>query len=410
MSKKSLGQFFTTNVDYILDGMDGYVSGKETTDPFAGKCDLLLWAKKHSAKSYTGYDIDKKLVNMKIVNDISIIENDSLASIPPSKFIITNPPYLAKNKMSEAQKKKVSNDYEDLYLLSLKKIIDTDCDEGIAVVPVNFFSAENSNSLRKEFLSRYAIDKINYFTEQVFDDTTYNVASFHFYKSVDYSDTRTLNICVYPEKKHLSFIASKQFDYKIGGKDLADIFAADDVLHIKRLTEKTVEDNRGDRRFAEDRCTIDAFLNDFKTETRCKISASLRDRIAQNIIVINCIDGKKDDNKICAENIRNYGKSALVGKVSSRNIAYLLLDGATIGDQLSLIEMFNAKLNDLRDKYASLFLTNFRDNNRKRISFDFCYALLNYCYANLTAASAKPLTTLAPMTMIGSTNGAATTK
>ena len=27
-------------------------------------------------------------------------------------------------------------------------------------------------------------------------------------------------------------------------------------------------------------------------------------------------------------------------------------------------------------------MTNFRDNNRKRISFDFCYKMINYIYFN----------------------------
>ena len=36
-----------------------------------------------------------------------------------------------------------------------------------------------------------------------------------------------------------------------------------------------------------------------------------------------------------------------------------------------------------RKKYNSLFLTNFRDNDRKRISFDFCYKLITFCYESI---------------------------
>jgi len=36
MTKSQLGQFFTTNSDYIFQGLEGFVKNKEITDPFAG--------------------------------------------------------------------------------------------------------------------------------------------------------------------------------------------------------------------------------------------------------------------------------------------------------------------------------------------------------------------------------------
>ena len=51
-----------------------------------------------------------------------------------------------------------------------------------------------------------------------------------------------------------------------------------------------------------------------------------------------------------------------------------------IDDQLELMKRFNKELNQGRSKYFSFFLTNFRDNNRKRISFDLVYKFLNYIY------------------------------
>jgi site-specific DNA-adenine methylase len=378
--------------------MDGYIGGKEAVDPFAGKGDMLSWAKEKGASSYIGFDIDNKLVD-----DTIVFKNDSLVSIPNSKFIITNPPYLAKNKMSKTEKRKIKNEYEDLYLLSLKRIIESDCREGIVIVPINFFSADNSNALRREFLGKYEIDKINYFTEQVFDDTTYNVVSFHFIKGLRNATIRTLNISVFHDKntvEKLSFETSREFDYKIGGKEISEIFAAPNVLRIRRLTEATVAENRAKLIGDGSKFNIDVFFNDFKTKTTRKVNAALRDQIVQNIIVINCIDGKSNDSKICAVDIRDYGRMALVGKVSSRNIAHILLENVapdengriltiSIDSQKQLISMFNTQLNELRAQYASLFLTNFRDNNRKRISFEFCYALLNYCYCKLLKQRAE---------------------
>ena len=48
--------------------------------------------------------------------------------------------------------------------------------------------------------------------------------------------------------------------------------------------------------------------------------------------------------------------------------------------QRVLIEKVNIELNKLRDKYGNLLFTNYRDNNRKRVSFDFIYKL---CSKNL---------------------------
>ncbi len=47
-----------------------------------------------------------------------------------------------------------------------------------------------------------------------------------------------------------------------------------------------------------------------------------------------------------------------------------------------VILIFNQELNRMRDEYLSLFLTNYRDNNRKRVSFDFVYKFINYIYFN----------------------------
>lgn len=44
------------------------------------------------------------------------------------------------------------------------------------------------------------------------------------------------------------------------------------------------------------------------------------------------------------------------------------------------MKKFNEELNKNREQYFSFFLTNFRDNNRKRMSFDMAYKLLNYIY------------------------------
>ncbi|NQT22790.1 MAG: hypothetical protein HQ579_05040, partial [Candidatus Omnitrophica bacterium] len=51
VTKRELGQFFTKNSDYILNGLERFVVGKEVTDPFAGGGDLMEWAMRNKAKN-----------------------------------------------------------------------------------------------------------------------------------------------------------------------------------------------------------------------------------------------------------------------------------------------------------------------------------------------------------------------
>lgn len=372
--KKDLGQFFTTNSDYILTGFEDYVVGKKVMDPFAGRSDLLRWAERNGAVAVSGLDIDPNLVS----NEIKL--NDSLKEIPYTQFSITNPPWLAKNKMSVSQKQIYPmDDYEDLYLLSMKQILLSLPDEGIIILPVNFFSAENSDKLRCEFLSQYSISKVNYFREQVFTDTTYNVVAFHFIKKNVLSTSQSIEIITYPDKTSKTYILEEKYSYRIAGKELNEITSIK-PLKVSRLTEEMMHQNKDQN----DRI-VDAFFNDKKTDKSYPVKRRFKTEIRRNIILLNCIDTNANENAwIKAEDIRTLGKECLVGKNTSRNIAYVLLpEEVSIEDQEKIIVSFNNKLNSLRKEYNSLFLTNFRDNDRKRVSFDFCYKLITYCYNQL---------------------------
>ena len=371
LSKKSLGQFFTTNVSLILKGFEQVVGGKSIIDPFAGNQDLLKWAKTHQAKQVSGYDID-----LNYVDDKTVHHNDSLLIIPKGDFVLTNPPYLAKNKMTKEQKDTyMLDDYEDFYLLAIKRIINAEYNEGIIIIPVNFFSAENSDKLRKEFLNLYLISQVNYFKFQVFEDTTYNVVSFHFLKKTEESSSQILNFSIFSDEtsapEAISFELEEKFQYRIAGKELHKF----DVKTLKciRLTEEYLEKNSGQEE-------IDCFFNDKNTQKTYYVNEKTSKLIKNNLVLFNCIDtSASEDAWIKAENIQELGKDALVGKISSRNIAYVILDNVSIKTQKEAIDLFNLKLNSLRKKYKSLFLTNFRDNDRKRISFEFCYKLFGYC-------------------------------
>ena len=69
-------------------------------------------------------------------------------------------------------------------------------------------------------------------------------------------------------------------------------------------------------------------------------------------------------------------------KLSARSYALLIIEPKLdIEEQKKLINKFNNYFNELRQKYNSLFLTNYRESNsiaRKRISFQLVYNICNY--------------------------------
>ena len=111
-----------------------------------------------------------------------------------------------------------------------------------------------------------------------------------------------------------------------------------------------------------------------------KLSNDMKKLLGKNILFLRAIDSKNGE-KIQLEDIRKYNIAGLVGKNTSRNMAHIIFkEDVPINEQIELMKTFNEKLSAYRQKYLSFFLTNFRDNNRKRISFDLVYKFLNLIY------------------------------
>ena len=158
-------QHFTKQYDKILQNINFFP--EEAIDPFAGDCDL----KNYSPNTkWIFYDIEPK--------NKEVIKNDSLLNPVDytNKTVITNPPYLAKGKTKEFKEVFDKYNVDDLYKAAILSIIG--CKNGIFIIPFNFFTDEATSETRKRFLSKYKVNYVNVFTEQVFENTTYNVCSF----------------------------------------------------------------------------------------------------------------------------------------------------------------------------------------------------------------------------------------
>jgi len=365
--KQQLGQFYTKNTAYILQGFDKFVKNKNITDPFAGAGDLLKWAKNNGASSLIGYDIDKTKTDNKL-----IFLRDSLQNQKEYEFILTNPPYLYQNKMKN--KSLLANSkHTDLYQLSLEKIMNSE--EGIVIVPVNFLCAENSKYIRELFLAKFEIKKANYFSEQVFEDTTYNVIAFYYKKKKRVANKMAIDFKIYPQNKPSKIILEQKYNWQIGGEFLAKINACPNKLRIRRLEEKDLQPGN---------CAIKAAYNNLNQVRKFYVSHEFLSKIKKNIVLLKAIDSGSEQGKICLEDIRKYNIDALISiKTSRHQIQLLFPETVSVREQEKIIELFNREMKEMRNRYHSLFMTNYRDKGRKRISFWFAYRLVGYLYKSL---------------------------
>jgi hypothetical protein len=323
--KKQFGIFFTKNYDYILQNLKIPKNIKNIIEPFTGDGDLIDFIDDKSKYNIECYDI--------IPRKDFIIQRDTISNPPDykNKFIITNPPYLARNK---SKNKNLYDKYNtnDLYKCFIKEIINNVCLGGIIIIPLNFWSSirKNDIELRKLFLEKYDIKHLNIFEEQVFEDTTYTICSFLF---IPTKNNKNIPITIYPSNKNINIVLNKENNYIIGG----DIYKLQtkNKYNITRLTSKNIDKKNTD-------------------------------------ILVKCIDD-------ISLSISNKPYIDTTPNQSARTYATLIIEPSiTPEQQKNIVSKFNQLLNDYRNKYNSLFLTNYRELSRKRISFDLVYKIVEH--------------------------------
>ena len=345
-SKQSLGQFYTTNQEYILQGINIPHTIKNIIEPFAGNGDLITFIEKEQNKNNVKYIIECYDIEPK---KNYIIKKDTIKNPPnyTNKYLITNPPYLARNKSKD---KSLFNKYDvnDLYKCVIKNILTNICLGGIFIIPLNFWSSIRiaDIELRKSFLEKYKIILLNIFEEQVFNDTSYTICSFQF-ELIKNNDNNELNIIVYPSKTRITVELTSNNNFMIGG-DIYNL-KLKNIYKITRLTKK----------------------NKSKSNTNILVKCiddNINSRIGLSFV---------EDENIYVDNTPNQ---------TARTYASLIIEPRIEPDkQKQLIIKFNKYLDEHRKKYNSLFLTNYRESKdiaRKRISFDLVYSITQYILEN----------------------------
>lgn len=209
--KQQLGQFMTTNCDYILQGMAIPSDVETIIEPFCGKGDLLRFVDPEREIRIERYDIDPQS------DDIS--QRDSLMDPPPyeDKFVLTNPPYLARNKASNKAPFDMY-DTNDLFKCFIVSMINDRPIGGIMIIPLNFLSSIRARDvdLRRRFLAAFRIMQINIFEERVFDDTSYTTCAIQFLKEEE--ATMEIPITIYPSQIGIKAVLSEDNNFMIGGE------------------------------------------------------------------------------------------------------------------------------------------------------------------------------------------------
>ena len=353
MSKKQLGQFYTTNYDHILDGMEIPEDAKIIIEPFAGQGDLVEFAKKSLSRDdvsddtiFECYDIDPKADY--------IVERDTIQNPPDydGKFVLTNPPYLARNKASD---KTLFDKYktDDLYKCFIEELVKKSSDGptggptgGIIIVPLNFWSSIRVKDvgLRRRFLERFSVIRLNIFEEQVFSDTSYTVCSFLF-KKREKDDRPTIFVKIFPSKKEFDVALDKSTNYTFGGEMYR--LPQNSDMKIDRLTRKNMD---------KEDCITDILVKCIDDNSKSMIGLSIVDPEKRYL----------DDTK----------------NLSARSYATLVIDPPISKiKQKKLVKKFNDFMKEKREQYNSLFLTNYRESKdmaRKRISFSLVYQIANF--------------------------------
>ena len=345
LSKQVLGQFYTTNQEYILQGMKIPDNIETIIEPFTGNGDLISFIEKEQEKNNIKYNIECYDIEPK---KKYIIKQDTIKNPPDykNKFLITNPPYLARNK---SKNKSLFDKYgvNDLYKCVIKEILVNICLGGVFIIPLNFWSSIRlaDIELRKAFLEKYDVILLNIFEETVFEDTTYTICSFQF--GLKKHDNNELNIIVYPTKKNIKTELNNNNNFMIGG--VIYNLKLKKTYKITRLTKKN------------------------KAKSNTNILVKCIDDNINNQIGLSIVE----DKDIYIDNTPNQ---------TARTYATLIIEPKIEKDkQKQLVIKFNKYLEEHRKKYNSLFLTNYRESKdiaRKRISFDLVYSITEYILDN----------------------------
>jgi len=337
-AKAQLGQFYTVRADEIMSGLPLPPSSAKVIEPFAGTGCLVDWLRKNGHSGpIEALDIDPKR------DDIA--QQDTLLA-PPNyhdKWVVSNPPYLARNKCVD---KTLYDLYQtnDLYKCAIISMVNGNCAGGILIVPAALFTSVD-NTCRDALLQHYHIPIVRFFEMQVFPDTPTTVVAFYFSRSNVPLTEQHINWHRLPKNDQRIITHQQAYKWIAGGE--INHLPVGDVKVLRFIKNEGVPEGS--------RLThlhLQALDNGRKN--RIQLTYKPKD-------------------------------PPYPGIMSSRSFATLCLRGLkaplTEEQERQLASEFNQLLNGYREKNWSMFLPNFRESKehaRRRIPFRMAYRIVSH--------------------------------
>lgn len=307
-------------------------------EPFYGAGDLLKDIPKNKAKTIEIYDIDTSNSNNK-----NIKQRNTLADPPDykNKYVITNPPYLAKNK---TENKEIYEEYktDDLYKIAILSFLESS--GGILVVPLNFLTDKRTYKIREQFFNRFYIKTINIFEFPIFEYTNIQTVSFSYLLKTNEKTETEINI--YKSDNTIRTIKTNINEQGLFYEKYNNYFNNNYNLNLNRIT----------------------------------IEYQKKDNEVAIPIVFNLIDKNKNSFKNKKGNIYSfYEKNIFVGSNSIRGHCSFYADKEIVEniDWKQVVEKWNNNIDRFRTETHNISLTNFRDVGRKRLTITECKQLLS---------------------------------
>lgn len=343
-TKKDMGQFYTTNCDYILDQLEipCQTPNFKIIEPFAGNLDLVKWAssKYPDRVQYELYDIDP-------ANE-GIIQRDTLLNPPDytGSYVLTNPPFLARNK---SKNKTLFDKYStnDLYKCFIRSLISKQCLGGILIIPAGFFFSSRyiDESLRAKFMMTYKVLHVRYFEETVFEDTPTTVVAFSFKLLENARSSYPVKWTRMPADETRVFEMARDNLWIVGG-EIHNLYHDKQNIKVRRHVS----------------------------------GLELANGEQQTFMTLYALDSGTASGRIRLEYRKDY---VYESKSSGRTFATLRVLGLTKklseNQQLVICDKFNKFIEEKRAETWSLFLPQFRESNeyaRKRIPFELAYRIV----------------------------------
>lgn len=372
-------------------------------DPFVGEGNLLIdylntFPKEDALnllhnKKIKGFDIDlTTLVKLKsrfkeyyglpddLLDEI-FIENNSLINnlCDNNDFILTNPPYLARNTCKRKYKEDFeihfsNNNFNDYYEIALDQYF---LNDGIWIIPSNFISSNSMSKIRKNIISKKNISSINLFEIPIFDNTDISVVSFLL------SDTLSIQ-----KKLDISFIQYEKNIFKEIDIN-EDGFICSDWEALISFNTQYIQQGllREELKNGNNECYV---LNESYDKEKIFINDETFNKISNNYLFLRTTDTGTNSGILGLYTLKElFPKSfngdecpiTLLTKISSRLYTPIFFkECISYEEQIIIKDKVNLYLKEYRDKYNSIFLTNFKNAtksmSRKRISFKEVYGLI----------------------------------